>query len=101
MKRLLLLLLTFSIAHPGDAQKVSGSVHGTVQDSATALPNATVSLMRAADSSLFSFILTSNSGNFEIKGLSSGSYVLSVSYQGFQTLAKPFSISAAAPVVDL
>jgi hypothetical protein len=99
MKRLLLLLLTFSIAHAGFTQRFPGVVRGTVQDSAVALPNATVSIIKTIDSSLLSFTLTSNSGYFEIKNLDTASYIVSISYQGYQTLQKPFVITHGVTVV--
>lgn len=101
MKKLLLLLLVCITASAG-AQKISGSVKGLLQEpGGDALPDATVSIMAAKDSSLISFTLTSNSGYFEIKNLDSGAYYLLVSYQGFETLKKPFAVTAEKPVVDL
>jgi hypothetical protein len=87
------------------SQKTSGIVKGNLEDGTAAtkqaLEDATVSIMSAKDSSLVSFTLTSNSGYFEIKNLEPGDYYLIVSYQGFQTLKKSFSITAAKPVADL
>src|SRR5688572_15923609 len=101
MKKLLLLLLV-CITVTANAQKVSGSVKGHLQDpDGESLPDATVSIMAAKDSTLISFTLTSNSGFFEMKNLDSGSYYLLVSYQGYETLKKPFSVSADKPLVDL
>lgn len=101
MKRLLLLVITFSITHVLQAQTLPGVVRGTVQDSATAaLPNATISVIKAADSALLSFTLTSNSGYFEIKNLDTGRYVLAVSCQGFQTLHKPFVVTVHTAVIN-
>lgn len=84
------------------AQKVPGSVRGTLVDSASGqgLNDATVSVVTAKDSSLISFSLTSSSGFFEIKNLDAGDYVLLVSYQGYPNIQKAFSISAANPVKD-
>jgi len=101
MKKLLLFLLV-CITATASAQKVSGVVKGHLQEpGGEALPDATVSIMAAKDSSLISFTLTSNSGFFEIKNLDSGAYYLLVSYQGYETLKKPFAITADKPLVDL
>ncbi|MFN2456849.1 MAG: outer membrane beta-barrel protein [Chitinophagaceae bacterium] len=85
------------------AQKVSGTVKGTLQETTSAQPlyDATVSITSAKDSSLISFTLSSNSGYFEIKNLDSGSYIMIVSYQGLETLKQPFSITSEKPVADL
>jgi hypothetical protein len=101
MQKLLLILL-ICITTSASAQKVQGIVKGHLQDATgEALPDATVSIMAAKDSSLISFTLTSNSGYFEIKSLDSGAYYMLVSYQGFETLKKPFSITAEKAVVDM
>ncbi len=103
MKRSLLSFLLLLSASFVFAQKAPGVVKGTLQDGggSQALDDATVSVMAAKDSSLISFTLTSNSGYFEIKNLEDGSYVLIVSYTGFETLKKPFEISKEKPVADL
>ena len=84
-------------------KKYNGIVRGILKDSASkqALHDATVSIIKAADSSLLSFTLSSNSGFFEIKNVPAGAYIVLVSYQGFNTLRKSFSISDKAPVADL
>lgn len=98
---LFLVLISFGI--PTIAQKVSGSISGTLQDSATstALYDATISIIKAQDSSLVSFTLSNNNGYFEIKNLDTSRYVLLVSYGGFQSLKKPFAITAANPQLNL
>lgn len=102
MKRLLLLILTFCFTHALYAQIVPGVVRGTLQDSTTAasLSDATVTILKAADSSVVSFTRTSNSGFFEIKNLGIASYILTISYQGYQTLRKPFVISNATATIN-
>jgi hypothetical protein len=95
----LLLLLVVT----GSAQKVAGIAKGILQDSssATALPDATVSVVRASDSSLISFTLTGPSGNFEVRNLEAGDYILMTSFTGLKTTRQRFTISAATPVADL
>lgn len=85
------------------AQKNEGVVKGTLLDSVSGqmLYDATISVVRVKDSSLISFTLSSNSGYFEVKSLAPGDYRLVVSYQGFRTLKKPFSITAEQPLADL
>ena len=103
MKKVLLFTVFLAVSALCFAQKFNGLVRGSLRDSASgsALHDATVSVITAADSSLVSFGLSSNSGYFEIKNMASGQYLLLVSYQGFETLRKPFAITEAAPVADL
>ncbi len=97
----LLLLATLLIASLAMSQKGIGVVKGTVKDAGgEALPEATVSLMVAKDSSLTSFTVTSNTGYFEIRNIADGAYYLLVSYGGFETFKKPFLISSAKASVD-
>ena len=103
MTKVYLLLFLFTAASLGvSAQKTTGSVKGILQDSvtATALQDATVSVMKTSDSSLVSFTVTNTRGFFEIKNLEAGDYLLISSFQGLQTIRKKFSISADHPVTD-
>jgi hypothetical protein len=100
MKKLLLLATLF-ITSLAIAQKPTGTVKGFLKDAAgEALPDATVSIMSAKDSSLTSFTLSSNSGYFEMKNIDAGAYYLLISYGGHETLKRPFLISADKPVFD-
>ena len=103
MKKLFLLALFFSACFLANAQKYNGIVRGTLKDSASkqGLSDATVSVLSSKDSSLISFTLSSNSGYFEIKNLPSDNYIALVSYQGFATMRKPFTIIESRPVADL
>lgn len=103
MRKFLFLVWIFISCLAANAQKYNGIVRGTLKDSATkqALNDATVSVLGAKDSSLISFTLSSNSGFFEIKNVPAGAYIILVSYQGFNTLRKSFSITDKVPVADL
>jgi hypothetical protein len=85
------------------AQKTPGTVKGNLQDAegGARLADATVSLVNLVDSSLISFTITGSNGNFEIKNIETGKYDVIISYTGFRTTRKTFSITAAEPVVDL
>lgn len=99
---LLLAVFFFCGVFSLHAQKFGGSIRGTLIDSSSkqGLNDATVSVIGAKDSSLVSFSLTSNSGFFEIKNLDTGAYILQISYQGYPSIQKPFSLTAQAPVKD-
>lgn len=103
MKKIYLLVFSFfGLTLFASAQKVSGTVKGSLQDStsATALSDATVSVIRLPDSSLISFTLTNNNGYFEIKNLEPGDYAVTSSFTGVRSLKKKFTISAVHPVED-
>jgi hypothetical protein len=99
----LLLLAIFGFGFFASAQKVSGTVKGTLQDStsATALEDATVSVMSLPDSTLISFTMTRNNGSFEIKNLAAGDYLLAVSFVGLKSYKKKFSINTSHTEEDL
>ena len=104
MKKVYLLAIAlFGLGLFATAQKVSGLVRGTLQDSisATALEDATVSLMRLPDSTLISFTLSRSNGFFEIKNIEAGDYQVVVSFTGLRTFKKVFAISAAHTEEDL
>ena len=91
MKKIYLIVLAIAtLSFHSSAQKISGSVKGILQDSASAstLSDATVSVMSLPDSSLVSFTLTSNAGFFEIKNLAAGDYVLVSSFVGLRSFKK-------------
>jgi len=86
-----------------NAQKSDGSVKGKLTDSSGKQPlnGATVSIINTKDSSLATFTLSNKQGGFEVKGLEQGNYQLMVSFQGFETFKKVFSITAEAKAIDL
>ena len=103
MKKIYLIALaTLCFSLHSSAQKVSGSVKGILQDSASSstLGDATVSVMSLPDSSLVSFTLTSSTGYFEIKNLAAGDYVLVSSFVGLRSFKKKFTISEKKAVED-
>jgi hypothetical protein len=71
------------ISYVGFAQNLT--IQGTLKDSIANRPlnAATVSLVYAKDSSLVSFSRTNEDGVFNFKNLTSGSYLISVSYVGY------------------
>ena len=68
------------------AQAQRFSIQGVIADSASVpLEWATVTLLAAQDSSLVNFATSSTKGNFEIKGVAAGNYVLQISFVGYST----------------
>ncbi|HRE37331.1 MAG TPA: TonB-dependent receptor [Chitinophagaceae bacterium] len=104
MKKIFTLsLLLFGVLLNADAQKADGSIKGKLIDTAGKQPitGATVSLINAKDSSLATFTLSNKQGVFEIKGLTEGNYQLVISYQGYETVRKPVSLTATSKSVDI
>jgi len=100
MKQLLYTVLLGCILAPG--LHAQSGVKGTVQDSSgTALPSATVMLMQAKDSVLQRFGLTDPEGNFELKRLPSGSYLLRITYVGYQMYSEEVKLSGGSDVMEL
>ncbi|SIT93991.1 Outer membrane receptor proteins, mostly Fe transport [Pontibacter indicus] len=82
MKSWLLLLLGLSLAGSLQAQYViSGKV---LEKAGKGAPFATVTLLQAADSSLVKGALTDEVGQFQLRQLQPGSYLLAVSSIGFK-----------------
>ncbi|HZH37674.1 MAG TPA: carboxypeptidase regulatory-like domain-containing protein, partial [Flavisolibacter sp.] len=104
MKKVYLFILALAgLGFSATAQKVSGTIKGTLQDSVSATPleDATVSIMRLPDSTLISFTLSRGTGFFEIKNLDAGEYQVVASYTGLRTFKKVFSVTAAKQEIDL
>jgi uncharacterized membrane protein YgcG len=85
------------------AQKADGIIKGKLVDTVGKQPisGATVSVINAKDSSLATFTLSNKQGAFEIKGLTEGSYQLIITYQGYETIRKPVTLSATEKIADL
>ena len=80
----LLINCLLLISYVGVAQ--NWSIQGSIKDSIAnrALNAATVSLVYAKDSSLVSFSRTNEAGTFSFKNVVPGTYMISVSYVGYQ-----------------
>ena len=61
------------------------TIEGTVVDSVSKrnLASATISIVKAKDSSLVSFARSNDKGDFSVKSVPAGSYLISISYVGF------------------
>jgi hypothetical protein len=94
-----LIFLTLSL----NAQKVDGSIRGRILDSASVQPvaGATVSLMQASDSSLVTFTVSNKNGQFEFKGIPSGSYKVVIAHQSLEPFQKLIEITAENRAAEL
>ncbi len=77
-------LLTFILCFITSLTINAATVRGIVNDVAgDGLPNATVNLLSARDSSYVKGVATNLNGRFALSGVRSGKYILSVSYLGY------------------
>ena len=102
-KTFTLFLLLLSISILSNAQKPDGNIKGKLVDTLgkIAVADATISLMKSADSSLVTFTLSNQQGNFEIKGLAPGDYKLIISHQAYEPFTRVVSITESRKQVDL
>lgn len=97
IKHVIVLLL---LAVSGKIIAQTSVVKGRVYDSSArhGLAYATVSLVKAKDSTLIAFSKADSSGHFSLKGIEQGSYLLSTSFVGYAPFWKPLSVNGDAVV---
>lgn len=92
------LLLLVGVLAPLAAMMAQGSVRGKIVDKATSEPIEFVNVVvtpKGSDS-MAGGAITDVDGVFRIEGLKYGSYVLTVSYIGYQNATREFTLSASA-----
>ncbi len=95
MKRLSLILICAMLAMSGIAQTLTGTVRE--RSSNDAIPYATVSLLRT-DSSMVTGNITNDNGHFQLQA-GKGTYILQVSYVGFQTVCRDVQVDKSKVAV--
>jgi Outer membrane protein beta-barrel family/Carboxypeptidase regulatory-like domain len=100
IKKLFSITSFLLMSYVGFAQNFQ--VQGTIIDSSAkrTLPYATISLVRAKDSSLVSFARSNEEGGFVLKNIAAGKYLLSISYVGYQQQWVAFK-TGANPTLNL
>ena len=100
MQKALLFLLFFIINAAAIAQKIS--VKGRVVDSAgdRGLAYATVSLVKATDSTLVTFARADSAGYFKLTNVFAGNYLISTSYVGHLPVWQPITVTNGDPVFN-
>lgn len=96
----LVFLMTSSFSY---GQTTNGKVEGTVIDGSTkTIESATITLLRAKDSSVAKMGVANKSGKFIFENVSEGKYLVSVSAVGHQKgFSEVFELSAAHSLVTL
>ena len=95
----LLIMFLVILVLPLAAQQNTGGVDitGTVVEKANGEPveQATVRLLSAKDSTMVTGVASSEGGNFALKGVKAGKYVLHISFVGFESLYLPVTVGKA------
>jgi len=102
MKKILVIVLSGFIWMSSSAQK-NGSVKGIVFDTIAKqpVPAATITVLQRSDSSLVTFTMTNNKGEFSLTNVGYGDYRLLVTHVNFHNVNKYFSINDANKNIDL
>ena len=102
MKNIYLLIVSCFLYSLSMAQK-NGVVKGIAFDTLSKQPvlSATVTLLQKKDSSLVSFSMTDNKGQFEIAGLPNGEYRLLTTHVNYHNKSLNFTIDDAHKQVNL
>ena len=97
--RYFFILFLILLIMPAYAQK-GVDITGTVIEEGTNEPieQATVRLLSVKDSSMIGGIATSRNGSFMLKNIKNGSYLLHVSFVGFDPLYQPACYGETNPV---
>ena len=97
-----LLILFLSIPAYSQIPKGKGTVKGrAIFADKSPGAFATASVRALPDSSLVSYTLTDEEGNFEVKNLAKGDFLINVNIAGSPLFVKAFSITDAAPNANL
>ncbi|HYM94938.1 MAG TPA: carboxypeptidase-like regulatory domain-containing protein, partial [Chitinophagaceae bacterium] len=102
MRKIYLFLFLLMSSVYSFAQK-NGIVHGVAFDTLAKQPvsSATITVVQKKDSSLVTFTLTDNKGNFELKGIPNGDYRLLITHVNYHNSNKYFTIDDNNRNVDL
>jgi hypothetical protein len=105
MKKTLLLIIVIlaSLPFTSQAQQKNGKVSGTVIDGNTkTIESATITLLRAKDSSVVKMSVADKSGKYEFDGVTEGKYLVSITAVGHtKGYSETFEITAGTGAVNL
>lgn len=89
MKKLLLSIFLIAISLSSFGQRFTGIVQDT---SGAPVIMAGVAVLRPADSTMASFGITGNEGQFETTPVANGTYIFQVSFLGYETYTKTVTV---------
>ena len=87
---IILIMLSSSGAFGQTTFDLEGSVIGSEEET---LPSATVVVLSSQDSTLVSFALTNNEGKFKVPELSTGAYILQITFLGYEQYSEKLTIN--------
>ncbi|HEY8929354.1 MAG TPA: outer membrane beta-barrel family protein [Mucilaginibacter sp.] len=97
------VLLTVACLGAAWAQpsKIAGRINGSlIDDKGKPMDYATVTLLKAADSSVVKGTLSNDAGSYSFDHVTPGTYIIKATVVGYEKAAtKPFSVDGEAPVV--
>jgi len=100
MYRYLVIFGFILVSQYASAQKYS--IKGVIQDSEkNNLIGAVIVVLNPADSVMLGFAATETNGSYIIEGLSTGSYLLQITYIGYGTIQRQISLTGENKVMDL
>ena len=102
MKKILLIALSGFVWVTTSAQK-NGNIKGVVFDTIAKQPvaAATITVLQRSDSSLVTFTMTNNRGEFSLANVPYGDYRLLVTHVNYHNVNKYFSVNDANKSIDL
>ena len=85
------------------ARRTNVEVKGIVVEEGTRIPveQATIRLLNVADSALINGVTTDRNGNFSIKNVGAGTYLLGVSFVGYEPYYQPLQITGRTNPVNV
>ena len=100
---ILLLLLLFFFTAIASAQVIKVTVSGTIKEAAkkTPLPFVNVTLLLSQDSSFVTGAITNEDGIFSLANVPSGTYVLKVTYVGYQPKIQSTLVGQLSPFLNI
>src|SRR3954453_11102045 len=101
MSKTLLVTLILILVVCINAQSQTGKINGVVKSADNKpLESATLSLLKAKDSSLVKIAIADKTGNYRFENIHYGTYLLQAEAIGYQkNISKALQISAAKPSV--
>lgn len=102
-KLTILLSLFFGMTFCATAQSKNGKINGAVKsNSQKEIQTATITLLRAKDSSSVKFSITGKNGEYELTGIAAGKYIISVTLVGYDKAFSPaFEITETASQINM
>ncbi|MGB1040065.1 MAG: carboxypeptidase-like regulatory domain-containing protein, partial [Flavobacteriales bacterium] len=102
VKKLLILIGIALFSNFSFSQDRDYNVVGNVVDSLkNKLPYTTVVILSPKDSSLVSYAVSNDNGDFEMFGIKESNYILQLSYMGYRTYSKKINVTGTNPNFDL